>query len=124
MLTDSSKYPKWNPLFTKLTSRPTKEGKTMEVYLENDKWNMVVTELHFNKLLRLQAIKYGKNFLTFEWKTTIEELTDTRLQVTSNIKFHGLFLPIFWSSIESRFLPGLNKMSNALKSGAEKLDLS
>jgi hypothetical protein len=124
ILTDFEKYPKWNPFIRKIQGDP-KEGEKLKVIIHPPDSNMIVTKPTVLKVKPKQELRWLGKFgisglFDGEHIFKIQDRGEAGVWFIQEEHCKGLLVPLLSNRLDSKTLPGFNKMNHALKKRVEK----
>ena len=125
ILTNIDNWAEWSPIINQ-ASGDASLGSTLSITMmskeegkDGPKYNPVITILDEPKLFRWRAKMMAEFVFTNDKVLELEE-TRTGTRLIHKELFSGMFVPLFWSSVEKNVPSMLDSMNEALKVKAEK----
>ena len=124
ILVSIDKWAEWSPIINQ-SSGDALIGSTLSITMmskeegkDGPKYNPVITILDKPKSFRWRAKMIAEFIFTNEKVLRLEE-TSTGTRLIHKELFSGMFVPLFWTSVEKEAPSMLNSMNEALKTKAE-----
>jgi hypothetical protein len=124
ILTNIDDWENWSPIINE-ASGDASLGSTLSITMMSDEegedgpqYSPVITILDEPKLFRWRATMMAGFVMTNDKVFDLEE-TDTGTHLIHKELFSGMFVPLFWSSVEKNVPSMLDSMNEALKANAE-----
>jgi hypothetical protein len=123
LLTDFDAYPQWNPFIRRIEGKPKVSSK-LNVFIQPSgargmRFNPMVLRAEPQRELRWLGSLLVRGLFDGEHIFIIEPLAENRIRFVQREKFSGLFVPLFWRSLDTNTRRGFNEMNVALKGRAE-----
>ena len=125
ILVNIDKWAEWSPIINR-SSGDASLGSTLSITMMSKEggkngphYNPVITILDEPESFRWRAKMIAEFIFTNEKYLRLEE-TSTGTRLIHKELFSGMFVPLFWTSVEKEVPSMLNSMNEALKIKAEK----
>jgi len=126
ILTKIDDWAQWSPIINQ-ASGDASLGSTLSITMmgkeegkDGPKYSPVITILDEPKSFRWRAKMMAGFIMTNDKVFELEE-TSSGTRLIHKELFSGMFVPLFWSSVEKNVPAMLNSMNEALKTKAEKI---
>ena len=123
LLTDTSKYPEWNPFIRRLSGE-LKVGQKLVVFIQPSgasgmEFKPVVLNFEPNRELRWLGRLLFPGLFDGEHIFQIEPLSEKRVRFHQREVFSGILVPLLKKSLNTDTRRGFNEMNQKLKELAE-----
>ncbi len=118
ILTDTQKYPEWNPLIHCLEGE-LKEGNKLKARINGMKFKPKVLNFKPNKLFSWKGRFLIPGLFDGEHSFEIEELSNNKCVFHHYEKFSGLLVPLMRKKLENEVVPLFEQLNLKLKEKAE-----
>ena len=125
LLTDTSRFPEWNPFIRRLRGE-LKPGQKLAVFIQPSgargmEFKPVVLKVETNKELRWLGRLILPGLFDGEHIFQIEPLGSGRVRFRQREIFSGIFVPLLKNSLDTDTRRGFNEMNQNLKELAESM---
>ncbi len=124
ILSNIDQWAEWSPIINR-SSGDVSVGSTLSITMmskeagkDGPKYNPVITILDKPESFRWRAKMIAEFIFTNEKVLRLEE-TNTGTRLIHKERFSGMFVPLFWTSVENEVPSMLNLMNEALKTKVE-----
>ncbi len=118
VLSESNKYPEWNPFITRL-SGPLEEGNKLQITAGGMKFSPVVLVSKKNEELRWLGKLLFQGLFDGEHSFVIDQQTDGSVVFYHEERFSGILVGLFRRKLETETKQGFEEMNQRLKERCE-----
>jgi hypothetical protein len=120
VLTDTEKYPEWNPLIQSLEGE-LKEGNKLKARINGMKFKPKVLDFKQNKLFRWKGRFLIPGLFDGEHSFEIEEVSENRCVLHHYENFSGILVPFMRKKLKNEVEPLFEQFNEKLEEKVESL---